>query len=162
MRLLIIAILFLSVIGCSLIPPKTAEEAYKKTTFTVDEYSKTKLVEGPSVFMSISLGGAVTIFMRKVNDSYQLHVTAHLDSWCFFNSAVDKNVGSLAYTKIRDLPRKGYSFHEEEFFLTISESQIVRMAEVGLDAKIYGRDCEAIVSLPPVYIQGFVKRASEL
>jgi hypothetical protein len=160
MRLVIVISLITLLAGCAATPPSSIEEAYKKTTFEVDEYSKTRVLRGPYVSISFGIDGGGGIYLRKVNNSYQLYVTTFSQlGWCFFESAFDKNAGKLAFTNIRSNVGRGVTY--EDFYLSITKEQLEVMAAKGLDVRIYGTNRTIDVALPAIYVQGFMRRAAE-
>ena len=159
-KFILLAVVGVFMVSCAL-QPSTVDEAYNKTKYTVDEYSKAEILEGQYVTISFGIDGGGGIRLRRVNGNYQLFVTTFSQlGWCFFERALDKNAGNLPLNKARS--NVGTGFTHEDFYLSITKAQLEVMGTNGLDVRIYGKNRTINVELPPVYIQGFMKKAAEL
>lgn len=162
MKIIIVLLINLLLIGCASGPPTSIEETYNKTELKVDEYSKVRLIQAPLVTISYGIDGGGGMYLQKVNDSYQLRVNTFSQlGWCFFESAIDKNSGSLTFNKIRsNVGGGGTTF--EDFYLDITKEQLQMMVNNGLDVRVYGRNRTINISLPSIYVKGFIKKVNSL
>lgn len=145
--------------GCAM-KPSSVEEAYNKTKYTVDEYSKRESIDGPSVSINIGIDGGGTMHLTKIDKYYYLYVyTFSQFGWCFFESAYDKNAGKLPLKVFNE--KVGSGVTRENFFLLINDDQIKTMSIYGLDVRVYGKNRTINIDLPDVYVQGFLKKANE-
>lgn len=141
-----------------------SESVSARTTSTRDDFKKLVNFKGPNLFQD----GGRALFLRatKFDKSSELTVQLYFrdqydGEWRFYNSAYDIDGNKLDFLSIDrkvDTCGKFGCRHFEDVGITVTRDYLDSRRDRGIKLKVSGRAGEAIVDLPPGYIQGFLQR----
>lgn len=138
----------------------TADDVFLNTSVAVDGYRKTTWIKGPLFRSSYNITN--TIFLRclvqEENVSfYQLYISDKKQDWRFYNSAYDLKGKKLNFVQIDHEVTSG-AMTKEDFAISLTKDYLTENTQTGLNIKIYGKRGDVVLSLPPHYIQGFLRK----
>lgn len=140
-----------------------AESVKVRTTSTRDDFKKLFNFKGPNLFQNgpRSLFLRATRFDKSAELFIQLYFRDQYDGeWRFYDSAYDIEGNKLDFVSIDrkvDTCAKYGCSHFEDVGITLTRDYLDSRRETGTRLKVSGRAGEAIVVLPPGYIQGFLQ-----
>jgi len=132
---------------------ETEQNAYCKE----DEYDKTKFCYSPTYeYNDDTYGKTKTYFginaKYKFSEPYII-VTYNASDWAFIKRATDDSGQKLSLTELRTNVSRGIY---ETYRIDLPTDYIQNHKNSGIKIKLYGRDSNSYIKLPPEYIQGWL------
>ena len=165
-RIVLMVVIVFLLTGCVSTRYITTDEVYTKTTSTYYPYKKTTWINGPPIRIPYTAAGYSDVFLRTlVADGkpqfHQLYIRFNGFEWVFFNRAYDINGNQLDFEEI-DRMVESTGTVEEDFVITFERDYLESAAKTGINIKCIGKRGERVVTLEPTYVEGYLKKYSEL
>ena len=151
---LLLSLFFLT--ACLQSPPRTAAEVEQESHCQEDKYADTKFCFSPEYS-----DGLVSAYLG-INGNWSsaeayLIGEYHANNWLFLESAKDSSGKNMKFRqKNRDVSVHSAMITETFFLDAVDTAYLKKHKDIGLDIKLYGDRGNAILKLPPEYIQGFL------
>lgn len=132
---------------------ETEQNAYCKE----DEYDKTKFCYSPTYeYNDDTYGKTKTYFVvnaKYINSEPCIIVTYSASDWAFIKRATDDSGQNLSLTELRTNVSHGIY---ETYRIDLPTDYIQKHKNTGIKIKLYGRDSNSYIKLPPEYVQGWL------
>jgi len=167
-HLLAVTSLALSISGC-VTKVDSPQEAYAGTAVSHDKYASTNDVVGvtlsdsafPTLVQSKHLSGQVDQNGNSVVWLYVSHDEPNVLN--VFETAHDAQAQPLKTKAFSRVRAAGVSeFSHEEVAVYFPDGYLASHAATGMDIRIEGRHGTIVVTVPAVYIQGYLRRLTEV